>query len=827
MKKITSFMCVALAFVLVPQLKAQCDFTPNLLPGQSADRTDPDEVVYATVHVGEYSQCENLNRGNTIDPFTSDNTDAVITYSERGYNPSIFFIGAGEATVTYTENVARPACSTNHTVVYTVEPGIPTAYFRGLDGMAATEMTVGYTESAGGSAEGGGGGGTYVPSPLMQYKQYSNYHFANVNIPTAEITYSSTNEAVATISATGAISVKGIGTTTLSASWPGNTNWEEASATLDLTVKKNPNLYFSPSNITDSVGKVIPLHVNTPEGVTISRWTSTNANIASVDNEGNVTLKLPGSVNIYAIFDGDEEYAASQCACQVTVSKAYPHITFTPEVIRLEKNVDVFTPPVMNKPADLTETYSTTYQWSSYDPNGVASVNAQTGAITLLGGTGVATITYVFKGDVRYLAENARYYIEVTTSGITVMGTYATSANNGDIFGDGSVIYTNTIEGKALELHKDVFDANGGTFIEAQGGVLRILVKQNCEIKNTSVAFNNPSGAVFIWCQNRKDTITIEASQEAIMANALKVHDCYLFATGNNYGIHVNNEFTVSAGGYVFAEATNKTKAEAISTRFFIKGEGGIGGLQIMTRGVSFVEFNGKDDYGFFGPGSGKAPFVEIGKVPLPVADDEVTDITFDGEGKNPDENLDVVFSGSENDSFNEGEGQVEINTTTTKDQISDQLELHIACSADWLKNLPGVLVFDIPAGEGKFEIQCDVAAGFHAEAFIEGKGEAKLDAPKDGWIVCTYNVLEQTHVILYLEEDKGASPAPARVKAAKNSTPGLAIKAIKITPKDAPTGIDEISQEPKANSQKLLRNGQILILRGDKIYTVTGQEVK
>ena len=40
-----------------------------------------------------------------------------------------------------------------------------------------------------------------------------------------------------------------------------------------------------------------------------------------------------------------------------------------------------------------------------------------------------------------------------------------------------------------------------------------------------------------------------------------------------------------------------------------------------------------------------------------------------------------------------------------------------------------------------------------------------------------------------------------------------------------APQGIDDIDAATK--SQKLIRDGQVLILRGDKTYTVTGQEVK
>lgn len=39
--------------------------------------------------------------------------------------------------------------------------------------------------------------------------------------------------------------------------------------------------------------------------------------------------------------------------------------------------------------------------------------------------------------------------------------------------------------------------------------------------------------------------------------------------------------------------------------------------------------------------------------------------------------------------------------------------------------------------------------------------------------------------------------------------------------------GIDQITQEPQTNSQKLIKDGQIYILRGSRTYTLTGQEVK
>lgn len=776
MKKFTYYVGLALmALMPISQLvHADCAFTPNLFPGQAADRTALE--VNATAALGDEA-IVNSTIGSVINV---QSTDANVVSVLR--NRQVFFVGRGTTTVTYTETNTVADCASNHTIHYTVGKGSPTAYFRALDGSPANALTVGYTQSAGGeggdASGGAGGGGTYVPGPVMQYKQFAYTQFNNVNIPTGEITYTSTNEAVATINEYGVISVKGLGVTTLSASWNGNDDWNAANATLALTVKKDPNLSFSPSLINDSVGKVIPLHVNTPDGVTISRWSSSNENIASVDNAGNVTLKLPGSANIYAEFDGNAEYAPGRCACQVNISKAWPRITFTPEVIRLEKGVGVFEAPEMHKPADLTETYSTTYEWSSYDPNGVASVNAQTGAVTLLGGTGTATIIYAFKGDARYLAENARYYIEVTTSGITVMGTYATSANNGDIFGDGSVIYRNENGDKYIELNAPEFDANGGVFIQSDV-FLKVLVKQNCVIKNTTTAIECAS-AVFVWCENRKDTITINATQTGILAQEAKIHDCYLFANGGTFGINTTSQgggLTVSAGGYVFASGNS----EAIRTRQFTKGEDNIGGIEILTKDVRFVPYSGKGDYGFLTSTDAKAKFVELGKVPLPLKNNEVKDITFAGEGENPDENLDVVFSESKDDGYNEVEKQIEINTTTSDDKLSATLTAHVTCSADWLKALPGVLVFDVPEGSGKFEMECTVAAGFHVEAFLEGVGEAKIDSPKDGWIVVSYNVAKQTHVIIYLQADAKAS-APAHAKA-KKDVPGMAIKSIKITP--------------------------------------------
>lgn len=52
-------------------------------------------------------------------------------------------------------------------------------------------------------------------------------------------------------------------------------------------------------------------------------------------------------------------------------------------------------------------------------------------------------------------------------------------------------------------------------------------------------------------------------------------------------------------------------------------------------------------------------------------------------------------------------------------------------------------------------------------------------------------------------------------------------VEKIKFSNQGPATALDQISQEPKANSQKLIKDGQIFILHGDKIYTITGQEIR
>ena len=130
------------------------------------------------------------------------------------------------------------------------------------------------------------------------------------------------------------------------------------------------------------------------------------------------------------------------------------------------------------------------------------------------------------------------------------------------------------------------------------------------------------------------------------------------------------------------------------------------------------------------------------------------------------------------------------------------------------------------------------------------------LQITKDGIVFCTliFDANGQLKGIAFAPARDGRNHAPAAVKTsngglrftvtgldsgtqyhlkvdAKNDL-GVSIATYETnfetqTISDTATSIDQISQEPIANSQKLIKDGQILILRGDKTYTLQGQEVK
>ena len=122
-------------------------------------------------------------------------------------------------------------------------------------------------------------------------------------------------------------------------------------------------------------------------------------------------------------------------------------------------------------------------------------------------------------------------------------------------------------------------------------------------------------------------------------------------------------------------------------------------------------------------------------------------------------------------------------------------------------------------------EISCQTEDGYTLDVKVgDAEAESRTQTNPDGSVEVDYNVPGQTRVIIYLREN-GGSPAPRRIKAAKQAAPGATLKGISIKPKGAPTAV--INTTADQFVIKRIVNGQLLIERDGKTYNVQGVQVQ
>ena len=156
------------------------------------------------------------------------------------------------------------------------------------------------------------------------------------------ITYSSSDETVATVDASGNVTLNGIvGTTTITASFPGNETWKDGEASYTLNVsKRSANLTYSASSCTVIVGETPELPtLSNPEGVEGIVYASSNTAVATVnETTGAVTLTgAEGTTVISATFEGNATFANGSASYTLTVTKTntyrYKKVTATEKLM--------------------------------------------------------------------------------------------------------------------------------------------------------------------------------------------------------------------------------------------------------------------------------------------------------------------------------------------------------------------------------------------------------------------------------------------------------------------------------------------------------------
>ena len=282
-----------------------------------------------------------------------------------------------------------------------------------------------------------------------------------------EVTWSSSNEAVATVDQTGAVTLVAAGTTVITATFAGSDDYVAGAVSYTLTVKKaDPvanGLAFSSTTVTAKMGESFDAPVLTNPYQLEVTWSSSNEAVATVNQTGGVTLIAAGTTVITATFSGSDNYLAGSASYTLTVEKADPGsnaLSFSSSTATAKMG-EVFTEPALSNPYQLELT------WSRSD-EAVATVD-QTGAVTLVA-AGTTIIIATFAGSDDYVAGSANYTLTVeepvmntipemetsmgditvyTLSG-TLVGSYATMAQAKALLRSG--VYIIKYEGKTIKI---------------------------------------------------------------------------------------------------------------------------------------------------------------------------------------------------------------------------------------------------------------------------------------------------------------------------------------------------------------------------------------
>lgn len=236
---------------------------------------------------------------------------------------------------------------------------------------------------------------TYDSSP--EFPKISNPNNLNV-------TYSSSSPDVAYIFSNGNILIRGIGTTTITASSKSNGTFAAGSVSYILSVVKAvPELSWTEETCKVTIGadNSFPTLKN-PDRMVIS-YTSSNPTVATISSDGVISLISSGTTTIMASTETSNYYEATTAAFTMEVDKAQPPLAWSANSCEAILTMDNSFPSLDN-PLGVSITYS------SSNPS-VATIS-QDGSVTIKG-AGTATINATSKENDDYASRLVSYKLSV------------------------------------------------------------------------------------------------------------------------------------------------------------------------------------------------------------------------------------------------------------------------------------------------------------------------------------------------------------------------------------------------------------------------------
>ena len=381
------------------------------------------------------------------------------------------------------------------------------------------------------------------------------------------VTYSSSDDNVATVAADGAVTIKAAGVVKITASFAGNSSFLEGSASYTIGVTEHAGTQADPYSVADA-RRVIDV-METAEGVyatgivseIVTAYNATYGNITyNISIDGSTAAdqlqayrgKGVNGENFSSANDikvGDEvvvkgnlkkhttiyEFDADNQLVNLKRDKQQAGLAYEEKEHTANVGED-FTEPTLTNPNSLTVTYSSSN-------TALATVDATTGEVSILA-AGKVTITASSAADATYAAGSASYNITITDPSLAVATLpFYFDGKRADIEGTAGMTQSNLGSDYAAAPYLK-FNAEGAWAIvqfDSEPGEFSFLLKQNGESIGTFTVYESENGEDYtpIWSGGdlggNAKSATIEPT---LSATARYVKFEYTTKpTGTNYGL--------------------------------------------------------------------------------------------------------------------------------------------------------------------------------------------------------------------------------------------------------------------------------------------------
>lgn len=444
----------------------------------------------------------------------------------------------------------------------------------------------------------------------------SSYSYPTLSNPNSlEVTYSSSEESIATIDGEGQITLVSNGTTIITAAFVGNDTYQECSASYTLTVAKNTDgISWSAGTCTVTMGasdNSFPI-LNNPGEQSIT-YSSSNSGVATIGNDGTVTLVSAGETTITAKSEAKStytvEYEAATVSYALTVQEEGSNLVSAglawPATSYSVTMTESFTSPTLTNPNNLSITYAS----SNTD---VATISSD-GTVSIVA-AGTTTITAISEKTDTYLAGSAYYTLTVSLAdaGLAWSSSYysatfgndnsfptLTNANGLEVTfsssdesvatvdGDGNptIVTSGTTYIKAYFTGNDTYAESSVTYtLKVNKGTPTLTWSSSsytADIEASSWDFPTlstaPDGLEVSYSSSKTDVATVNSSTgvpslvttgTAIITATSAATDQYKSATAS-YTLTVTSSADTGAGTYTYSSSGDTSSDDDISNTIF------------------------------------------------------------------------------------------------------------------------------------------------------------------------------------------------------------------------------------------------------------------